>query len=84
MSEFLKFLDEKVSSFPMHIEIGYNKTCDWCIYIYKKDCASNYPNSKHNGQDAIICDVQHCDIELAFAKAQCEVKEWFSENCGGY
>lgn len=84
MSEFLKFLDEKVQDFPMHIEIGYNKTCDWGIYIYKQGCADDYPNSKRNGKDAIICNVQECDIELAFAKAQVEVKEWLSDNFGGY
>lgn len=84
MNEFLKFLDEKVKDFPMHIEIGYNKTCDWGIYIYKKGCADDFPNSRRNGQDVIICSVQACDMELAFARAQVEVKEWFSDNCGGY
>ena len=84
MNEFLKFIDEKVHDFPMHIEIGYNKTCDWGIYIYKRGCASDFPNSRKNGDDAIICDVQSCDIELAFAMAHVEVKKWFSENFGGY
>lgn len=84
MTEFLKFLDKKVSDFPMHIEISYSKICDWTIYIYKKGCANDYPDSNHKGDDAVICHVQDCDMELAFAKAQCEVKEWFLENCGGY
>ena len=37
MNDFLKFLDEKLKDFPMHVDIGYSKTCDWTIYIYKKD-----------------------------------------------
>lgn len=84
MTEFLKWLDETSKSFPMHISIGYNKTADWGIHIIKKGCASDYPNSEHYGEDAIICDVQSCDIELAFAEAQVQTKQWFLENCGGY
>ena len=84
MNEFLKWLDEKVQDFPMHIEIGYNKTCDWSIYIFKKGCAKDYPESRHCGDDTIICMVQECDIELAFARAEVVTKEWFLENCGGY
>ncbi len=30
MNDFLKFLDKKLQDFPMHVEITYNKTCDWC------------------------------------------------------
>lgn len=84
MNAFLKFLDEKSKDFLMHIEIGYNKTCDWNIYIYKKGCAEDYVKSPVSRKDAIICNVQSCDMELAFAKAQVAVKEWFLENCGGY
>lgn len=84
MGEFLIWLDKKSETFPMHIEIGYNKTTDWGIYIYKSGCADDYPESKRVGNDAIICDVQNCDVQLAFAQAQCQVKEWFSENMGGY
>lgn len=84
MNEFLKFLDEKSKDFPMHIEIVYNKTCDWNIYIYKKGCAEDYFKSPASGQDVVICNVQSCDMELVFAEAQVAVKEWFLENCGGY
>ena len=84
MDDFLKFLDGKVTDFPMHVEISYNKTCDWSVYIYKKGCAGDYPNSSKSGNDAIICHVQSCDMELVFAMAQVAVKEWLSENCGGY
>ena len=84
MSEFLKFLDELVNEFPLHIEIGYTKTTDWSIYIYKKGMAKDYPNSKSNGEDAVICHVQNCDMEYAFAQAQCEVKKWLLDNNSGY
>lgn len=84
MDDFMKFLDKKVKDFPMHIEIYYSKICDWNVYIYKKDCAKDYPDSEKNGEDAVICNVQDSDIELAFAKAQCKVKEWLLNNCGGY
>lgn len=84
MHDFLKFFDDKVSDFPMHLEIGYNKTVDWCIYIYKSGCASNYPKSEKSGDNAIICHVQDSDMELAFAKAHCELKEWLLEYNGGY
>ena len=84
MNEFLKFIDEKRRSFPMHIEITYSKICDWCIYVYKKGCAKDFPNSEHDGEDVVICYVQNCDMELAFAMAQVEVKEWLLDNNDGY
>ena len=85
MELFLKWLDEMSDNYSsMHVEIGHNKTCEWNIYIYMKDCARKYPHSKTSGQNAIICNIQSGDVELAFAKAQCEVKEWFLDNLGGY
>ena len=84
MSDFMKFLDEKLKDFPMHVEIEYNKTCDWGIYIYKKGCTSDYPNSKKSGDDAIVVDVQDGDMELSFARAHVALKEWFINNVGGY
>ena len=57
MSDFLRFLDGILKDFPMHIEIGYNKTCDWGIYIYIKGCAQDYPNSEKYGEDAIMVNV---------------------------
>ena len=57
MSDFLRFLDGILKDFPMHIEIGYNKTCDWGIYIYIKGCAQDYPNSGSYEEDAIMVNV---------------------------
>ena len=84
MSDFMRFIQNLVGNFPLHIEIGYSKTTDWSIQIYKKGCAEDYPNSRKFQNDAIVCTVQSCDMELAFAKAHVEVKEWLSENMGGY
>lgn len=84
MNEFLKFFDEKRKVFPMHLEITYSKVCDYAIFIYKKRCAEDYPDSRHSGDDAIICFEQGHDIELCFARAHVALKEWLLENTGGY
>lgn len=84
MSDFLRFFNDKVKDFPMHLEIGYSKICDWSIYIYKKGCADDYPDSRNYEDNAIICQVQDSDMELAFAMAHVELKEWLIENEGGY
>lgn len=84
MNDFLNFFDEKASDFPMHLEIGYNKTADWGIYIYKRGCAKDYPDSHNYGDDAVICNVQDSDMELCFARAHVALKEWLLENKGGY
>lgn len=84
MSDFLKFLNEKLKYLPMHVEVGYSKICDWTIYIYKQGCAKDYPDSSKNGEDAIIVYEQDSDMELCFAKAHVALKEWLLENEGGY
>ena len=61
----------------MHLEIGYNKVTDWCIYIYKHGCGEN-------GKDLVIVNVSDCDMELCFARAQAQLKEWLLENKGEY
>ena len=77
VNDFLLFFDEKRHSYPMYLEIYYSKTMDWCISIYKKGCGEK-------GEDLRILDVQHCDMQLCFAKAQVELKEWLLDNEGGY
>lgn len=77
MDDFLKFFAEKVKRYPMHIEIYYSKVMDWCINIYKKNIWTGEKEEE-------IVDIQNCDMELAFAKAQVELKKWFMENEGGY
>lgn len=77
MSEFLKFFNEKTKKYPMHLEIFYGHITDWIIRVYKQGCAED-------GSDIPILNVQECDMELAFAKAQVELKEWLLDNVGGY
>ena len=84
MNEFLLFCDQKKRYFPMHLEISYSKITDYMILVYKQGCAADYPNSKHDGDDAILVRVQDNDIELCFAKAHVALKEWLLENDGGY
>jgi len=73
MSEFLKFFNEAVNYYPMHMEISYSKTTDWIIHIWKV-----------MDDNVEIVFAQDNDMELAFAKAQVELKEWLLKNRGGY
>lgn len=84
MSEFLTFFDKLVRRFPLHLEITYNKTMDWTIYVTKRGCAEDYPESPNDGHDAILVWVQDGAMELCFAKAHVALKEWMIEHNGGY
>lgn len=84
MNDFLGFFDDLVHRFPMHLEITYNKTEDWMIYITKRGCADDFPNSDRDGEDAILVWVQDGDMELCFAKAHVALKEWMIEHNNGY
>ena len=84
MNDFLEFIDALRHSFPIHLEIYYSKIMDWCITVYKKGCAADYPDSKHDGNDAVLCRVHDIDMTLCFAKAHVAVKEWLVEHDGGY
>lgn len=84
MSDFLKFVDNLVQRFQIHVEIYYSKTVDWCIRVTKVGYAADYPKSPRSGDDAVLCDVQSNDMELAFAMAHVKLKEWLSTYNGGY
>lgn len=84
MSDFLRFIDDLRRRLPIHVEIYYSKTMDWCIKIWRKGLAEEYPNSDREGSDAIVCSVGSSDIELCFAMAHVAVKEWLLNNDGGY
>ena len=84
MSDFLQFFDKLAHNFPLHMEIYYSRVMDWCIKIWKEGCAKDYPDSTHEGDDAILVNVQSCDLELCFAMAHVALKEWMSEHNGGY
>ena len=84
MYDFLKFIDDLRHSFPVHVEIYYSRVMDWCIKVYKQGCAKHYPGTPCDGEDALLCNVQSCDMELAFAQAHAAVKNWMLEYNGGY
>lgn len=84
MNEFLKFVDELRQIHAIHVEIYYSKTMDWVIKIWMKGCALDYPESNHEDGDAILVHEQDMDMELVFAKAHVALKEWLTENEGGY
>lgn len=84
MSDFLLFVDELRHRFPVHVEIYYSKIMDWCITITKKGCAADYPESMHDGDDAILVQEQGPDMQLVFAQAHVHLKEWLLEHNGGY
>lgn len=77
MQDFLEFFDEMADGYPMHLEVYYSKMLDWCIRVYKKGCGDN-------GADLSIVEVQDCDMYLAFARAQVQLKEWLREYERGY
>ena len=47
-------------------------------------CADDYPEARHDGENVIIVDESDCDMELCFAKAHVELKEWLLEFNDGY
>lgn len=71
MIDFLLFIENLIRRYPVHVEISYSKVTDWMVRIWKA------------GVDDICC-IQDCDMELAFAKAHVELKEWLREHEGGY
>lgn len=77
MSDFLRFFDDIVKRVPMHLEITYSKVTDWGIRIYRKGRADD-------GSDEEIVSIQDCDIELCFATAQVQLKNWLLDTEGGY
>lgn len=70
MNEFLNFFDEMRKRKKYKLEIYYSSIMDWCITA--------------SIGDVDILQVQECDKELAFAKAQVLFKQWLIDNNGGY
>lgn len=64
----------------MHLKINYSKMNNWNIYIYRRNCGEKGTDIKI----IEIVNVSDCDMELCFAKAQVQFKEWLLENNGGY
>lgn len=53
---------------------------NWSIYIYRRNCGEKETDIKI----IEIVNVLDYDMELCFAKAQVQFKEWLLENNGGY
>lgn len=75
MVEFLRFYDESNEG-AWSLEIYHSSIMDWCITIGYK--------TTHHKHGEVIINVQGCDMDLVFAKAQVNFKEWLLENQGGY
>ena len=87
MEDFLRFIDNLTGRLALHLEIGYNKTCDWEIMVYRKGCADEYPEGAptcNSGNDALMCCVSDSDMELCFARAHVAVKDWLMDYHDGY
>jgi hypothetical protein len=74
--DFLDWFHGIAYKYGLNIEIYYSSIVDWNIKIGYKS------TSVHHGE--IILDIQHCDVNYVFAKAQVLLKEWLMENKGGY
>ena len=77
MNEFLRFFNTKLDELSMHMEIYYSKVMDWSIRVWRKGAGDN-------GEDVTLVQVQDVDMELCFAKAHVQLKEWLLEHEGGY
>jgi len=77
-NEFFRFFDEVIKrSYYIHLDVGYNKAADYCIKVYRKGCGED-------GKDLVLCRAQDSDMDLAFAKAYVELKQWLCDNKVGY
>lgn len=75
MKEFVRFYKKKNRG-DWTLDIYHSSIMDWCITVGYKT------TNEKNGQ--IIINIQDCDVDLAFAKAQVALKEWLLEHQGGY
>jgi hypothetical protein len=75
MQEFLRFYNEK-STGDWILEIYHSDVRYWTIKIAYKNTHPKYGET--------IIDVQSSDIDLVFARAQVEFKEWLLDTVGMY
>lgn len=77
MDDFLKFFDEQVITYPMHLQICYSQIGQWGIKIFKKGANSD-------GTDLNIFDEWgEPNAEYIFAKAYIALHNHLMEYCGG-
>ena len=73
----INWLAEIVKVHKFHIEFYYSSITDWCLTITRRGC-------KVGGGDLIVFDGQNSDLSLLLAKAEVAVKEYCTDNLGGY
>lgn len=76
MNEFLRFYDRMEHKRGWALSIYHSSITDWNIVVGYK--------SSHPKHGETIIHIEDCDMELAFAKAQVELKKWLVKNEGGY
>lgn len=76
MKTFLKLYEDKYYSRGWNLSIYHSSIVDWTIQIGYK--------TTHPKYGELIIDIQESDMDLAFAKAQVELKKWLLENEEGY
>lgn len=75
MSDLMEVYDRHASRLGLRMELYHSSIIDWRITIEKR---------KSLTEGDLIVDVQHCDYQYVLAKAEVQLKEWLSENNGGY
>jgi hypothetical protein len=76
MESFLKFYDSIREEYGFCLNISQSNISDWNIKIvYKKT---------HSRHGETVLDIQNCDVEYVFAKAQVLLKEYMKDIYGGY
>ena len=76
MNDFLEFFDSLKFEHGFNIEIYASSIVDWTIKVGFK--------STHPQHGKTVVYVENCDMKLAFAMAQVELKKYLLENNGGY
>lgn len=74
--EFLKWVEDVAYRYGLNISVYYSSITDWCITIGFK--ATNLRCGEK------VVNVEDCDLSLAFAKTEVELKEWLLKEKGGY
>jgi uncharacterized membrane protein YagU involved in acid resistance len=69
-NDFFKLFDLKASF--LSLDVGYSSITDWTLDI------------KERHTNKVIIQVQHCSRKEVFAKAYCELAEYYSDVFGGY
>lgn len=73
----INWLKKIVTVHKFHVELTYSRITDWYLTITRR-------GSKVGGGDLIVFDGQDSDLSLLLAKAEVAVKEYCTDNLGGY